>query len=196
MPSRRRRRGLVITVSGLHGSGTSTQARRLAEALGLRYVSAGLLFRRIAEERGLTLEELSRLAEEDPELDRMIDERTKEEARRGGVVIDATLAGWMAEDADLKIFLTAPLEERIKRIARRERLSLDEARRETLKREQSERERFKRYYGIDINDLSIYDVVLNTALFKPDATARILRRIVQELQGERKRSYNDCKIND
>jgi len=191
----RRRRGLVITVSGLHGSGTSTQARRLAESLGLRYISAGLLFRRIAEERGLTLEELSRLAEESPELDRMIDERTKEEARRGGVVIDATLAGWMAEDADLKIFLTAPLEERVRRIARREGLSLEEAMRETLKRERSERERFKRYYGIDINDLSIYDVVLNTALFKPDVTARILRGIVEELRrGRKHRSDDGCQV--
>ena len=191
----RRRRGLVITVSGLHGSGTSTQARRLAKALGLRYVSAGLLFRRIAEERGLTLEELSRLAEENPELDRMIDERTREEARRGGVVIDAALAGWMAGDADLKIFLTAPLEERVRRIARREGLSLEEAMRETLKRERSERERFKRYYGIDINDLSIYDVVLNTALFKPDATARILRGIVEELRrGRKHRSDDGCQV--
>jgi len=176
---------LVITVSGLHGSGTSTQARKLAEALGLRYISAGLLFRRIAEERGLTLEELSKRAEENPELDRMIDERTKEEAKRGGVVIDAALAGWMVRDADLKIFLTAPLEERIKRIARREKLTLEEARRETLRRERSERKRFKRYYGIDIADLSIYDVILNTALFKPDATARILRKIVQELKASR-----------
>ena len=181
----RGRRGLVITVSGLHGSGTSTQARRLAEALGLRYVSAGLLFRRIARERGLTLEELSRLAEEDPELDRILDEQTREEARRGGVVIDAILSGWMVEDADFKIFLTAPLEERVRRIARREHLTLEEARRETLRRERSERERFKRYYGIDLTDLSIYDVVLNTALFKPDATARILKKMVQELRANR-----------
>lgn len=177
----RRDRGLVITVSGLHGSGTSTQARKLAEALGLRYVSAGLLFRRIAEERGLTLEELTRQAEQDPELDRMIDERTREEAKKGNVVIDAAISGWMVEEADLKIFLTAPLEERVRRIARRERLSLEEARRETLRRERSERERFKRYYGIDLTDLSIYDVVINTALFKPDATARILKNIVEEL---------------
>ncbi|RLI08618.1 cytidylate kinase, partial [Candidatus Bathyarchaeota archaeon] len=91
-------RGLVITVSGLHGTGKSTHARRLAEALGLRYVSAGILFRHMAEERGITLEEMSRLAEGDPEIDRLVDERTKEEALRGDVVIDAALSGWMVED--------------------------------------------------------------------------------------------------
>lgn len=173
-------RGLVITVSGLHGTGKSTHARRLAEALGLRYVSAGILFRRMAEERGITLEEMSRLAEGDPEIDRLVDERTKEEALRGDVVIDAALSGWMVEDADIKIFLTAPLDARVRRIAARDGVTVEKAREETLLREGIERERFKSYYGIDITDLSIYDVVLNTELFDPDGTARILKRVVEE----------------
>jgi len=173
-------RGLVITVSGLHGTGKSTHARRLAEALGLRHVSAGMMFRRMAEERGVTLREMSRLAEEDPEIDRLVDERTKEEAMEGGVVVDAALSGWMAEDADIKVFLTAPLEERIRRIAARDGATFREAREATLLREEIERERFKRYYGIDIADLSIYDVVLNSELFDADGTARILKRVVEE----------------
>ena len=177
-------RRVVITVSGLHGSGKSTHARRLAEVLGLRYISAGEMFRRMADERGLTLEEMSKLAEEDPEIDRLVDERTKKEALKGGVVVDAVLSGWMADTADIKAFLTAPLEARIRRIAERDGLNLEEARRRTLLREEIERERFRKFYGMNISDLSIYDVVLNTELFDADGTARILKKVVEEYCSE------------
>ena len=178
--ARKPERELVIAVSGLHGSGRSTHARRLAEAFDLRYVSSGTIFRQMAEERGLTLEEMSRITEGESEFDKLIDERARLEALKGGVVIDATLSGWMAEDPDLRIFLTAPLEARMKRIADREGVSLEEAREETLAREVSERERFKAYYGVDVGDLSVYDLVLNTELFEPEGTARILKRFVEE----------------
>ncbi|MFQ6053574.1 MAG: (d)CMP kinase [Candidatus Bathyarchaeia archaeon] len=171
---------IVITVSGLHGTGKSTAARRLSEALGLRYFSAGELMRSMAAERGISLEEFSSLAERDPELDRLVDDRTKEEAERGNVVIDAALSGWMADDADIKIFLTAPADVRIERIAHRDGVTVDEAREETLLRERSERNRYKRYYGVDVLDLSIYDLVLNTGLFDADGTARILKKVVDE----------------
>jgi cytidylate kinase len=175
-----RKGGLTIAVSGLHGSGRTTHAKRLAESLGLRYLSSGMVFRQVAREKGLSLEEMSRIAEDDPEFDKMIDKRTKEESGRGGIVVDATLAGWMIEDPDLSIYLMAPFRARVDRIARREGLSLEEAERETRIREESERQRFIRYYGVNVNELSIYDVVLNTELFNPDGTARILKKIVDE----------------
>lgn len=177
---RRARDKLVITVSGLHGSGRTTHALKLAEAYGLRYVSSGTIFREIAKEKELTLEEMSRLTEVNPEIDRLIDERAREESRKDGVVIDATLAGWMAEDPDLRIFLKTPFEVRIRRISEREGITYEEAERETVSRSESERERFQEYYGVDIADLSIYDVVLNTVLFDIEASARILKRLVEE----------------
>lgn len=173
-------RGLVITVSGVHGSGRSTHAKILAETFDLRYVSSGTIFRQMAEERGITIKDMSKLTEENPDFDKLIDERTRAETEKGGVVIDATLSGWIAQAPDIRIFFTTPIEARIRRIALREGISPKVAREETLVRETSERERFMNYYGIDITDLSIYDVVLNTELFEPAGTARILKRIVEE----------------
>ncbi len=155
--------GLVITIAGPHGTGKSTYAKLIAKEFHLRYVSAGQLFRDIARERGLSLEELSKQAADSPEIDRLIDERSTAEATKGEVVVEGQLAGWMAKDlAQIRIYLKAPEETRIERIARRDRLNCDDARRQTLERERIQRDRYEKYYGIDIHDLSLYNIILDT----------------------------------
>ena len=176
----------VIALSGLHGAGKTTAARALVEEFGLRYVSAGELFRRLAKERGMGLEEFSRYAERHPNIDREIDKRTAAEAKKGNVLIDAGLAGWMAKGADVRILLTAPLETRVKRIAKRDGRGYAEVLRETVERERSEAKRFKRFYGININDWSVFDLVLNTERLNPRRMAQVLRLSVGEmLEGRR-----------
>lgn len=171
---------LVVTISGLHGTGKSTYARRIAREFGLRHASAGELFRRICSERGVSVEELTREAEGRRDLDLLIDERTKAEARRGSVVLDGLLAGWIAGDlADVRIYLRAPERVRIERIARRDRIPFDEARRETLDREEAERRRFKLFYAINLDDLSIYDLVLNTSLLPIESNMDVLTRFIR-----------------
>jgi cytidylate kinase len=120
------------------------------------------------------------IASEDPLFDNWLDERTKSESRKRGVVIDANLGAWMAEDPDIRIFVTCPFDERVKRIAVREGRENAEVEKETRAREDSERKRYLEYYGIDINDLSIYDVVLNTSLFNIVENSRILKCIIDE----------------
>jgi len=172
---------IVVTISGLHGTGKSTYARALAREFGLRHVSAGMLFREIASQKGLSVEELSRLAEGDAGIDRIVDERTKLEAKKGSVVIDGQLAGWMAKDqANIRIFLTAPDKVRIERLARRDNVGCIEAERQTRLREEIERKRYQKFYGVDIRDISIYDVILNTALLPLDSSIKVLKGVVRE----------------
>jgi cytidylate kinase len=129
----------------------------------LRYVSAGEIFRELARQEKLSLEALSKRAAEDPAIDHMLDERSKVEARKGGVVIDAQLGAWMARDlVDIKVLITAPDDVRFKRIADRERVPADVARKETEYREATQRKRYREYYGIDVTDVSIYDVKIDT----------------------------------
>lgn len=178
--------GPVITVSGPHGTGKSTYAKALAEALQLRYISAGELFRDIAKREKLSLEALSSRAAEDPNLDRMLDERTKTEAKRGGVVIDAQLGAWMAKDlADVKVLLTAPNDVRFRRIAERDRVRVEDARTETEYRESTQERRYKKYYGIDVNDLSIYDLRIDTSLHPIEETKTIIIESVREFLAQR-----------
>jgi cytidylate kinase len=173
--------GIVITVGGLHGTGKTTYAKALAEHLGLRHVSAGELFRRLAEEKNLTLEGLAELAWADHTIDREIDERIIQEAERGDVILDGQLAAWMVDGrADLKILLIAPREVRIRRIAEREKLTFQEAEASTLAREEAERRRYMKIYNIDVADPSIYDLIVDTNLYPLEEMKKILNKIVED----------------
>ena len=168
----------VITVGGLHGTGKTTYARELSEALGLRHISAGEIFRELADIRGMTLDELNRTAQTESAIDREVDERIGNEASKGNVVLDGQLTAWMAKDkADLKILLISPKEIRLNRIAMRDGLSLEEAEKRTLGREETEKERYKRYYGIDVSDPSIYDLIVDTNLYPLEEIKKILKNI-------------------
>jgi cytidylate kinase len=135
----------------------------------------------LAREKGMTIEEFTRYVEKNPEIDFEIDKETVHAAKEGNVIIDARLSGWKARDyADLKILLTAPLETRVKRLAERDNKTYREALEETLMREKSEEERFKKIYNIDVNDYSIFDVIINTELWTLDSVVKILKTIVEE----------------
>lgn len=177
---------MLITISGPAGSGKSTAAAGLAEALGYEHVSGGDVFRALADDRGMTPLELNRAAEEDDTIDRDLDRRLRETAReREALVLESRLAGWMAgEHADFRMWLNAPLAVRAQRIAGREDKSVDRAREETRARAESEAGRYREYYGIDIEDLSIYDLVLNTARLDPDGVVDALRVVVEAYSPE------------
>ena len=153
-----------ITVSGLPGSGTTSLARYLSEKHNFGLVSAGEVFRQMAQEHGMDLAEFGKFAEKNQEIDRMIDARQKEIALvRDDIIVEGRLSGWFVEQADLKIWLAAPLECRVERILSRDTIeNLEKAKRLTEEREMSEALRYRMYYGIDIRDLSLYHIVLNT----------------------------------
>ena len=172
-------RGPVIVISGAPGSGKSTYAKRLSSDLGLRYYTSGQAFRETARRLGMSLEELSRMAEHDPSIDISIDMRVLEEARKGGVVIDSHLAGWvLAGMADVSILVKAPPLVRLRRVAAREGRSIGEVLDRTLIREMSQWRRYKEYYGYDTLDYSVFDLVLDTSVLGVDETYEIIRSFV------------------
>ncbi len=182
------RKNIVIAISGPPGSGKTTYARKLAEDLGLSYHSAGSIFREIAKEKGISLYELSKIAEKDPSIDLEIDRRTLEMSLNKNIVIEGHLVAWVLKDiADIKIYVTAPLLVRVKRIALRENRDILEVLRETSYRELSQEIRFYEYYGINIRDLSIFDLVIDTSRLSIDEAYSVIKHFVENtLSGRRK----------
>jgi len=171
---------MLITVSGPAGSGKSTLAQSLADALDYEHVSGGDIFRSLAEERGMTPLELNKAAEDDDQIDRDLDRRLRDIAEeREDVVLESRLAGWMAgEYADIKLWLTAPLDVRADRIAQRENKPFEQARTETQERSESEAQRYREYYDIDFGDRSIYDLSINTARWDPQGVLSVILHAV------------------
>jgi cytidylate kinase len=164
---------MIITVSGLPGSGKSTLSRTIAEHFNLELVSSGDVFRDMAKEKGVGLEEFGHMAEANPAIDKEIDRRQLELSKtKGDFLFEGRLSGSLI-DADLKIMLKTDVGIRARRIAGRENISLQQAMHETIARQKSEAKRYMDYYDIDISDLTLYDLVIESSTWDPDATANV-----------------------
>jgi len=156
---------MLVTISGLPGSGKTTVARLVAEALGLEHVYAGDIFRKQADAHGLSLEEYLRRAETDPSIDRELDDQMRRRAERGNAVLEGRLSGYVADQAGmpaLRIFLDASEPVRAERIAGREGGATAARLREIQAREASDRRRYLEIYGVDYHDRARYDLVMET----------------------------------
>jgi len=151
---------VVITVDGPSGAGKDTLAEYIASEIGLVHFSASDVFYSIAEERGISHVELANRA--DKQVDLEVDRRTLERGLENNCVIDSRIASWVLGDfSDLRIHVTADLEERAKRIAVREDQEFEEALEQTRERDKENSRRYSDYYGIDTQDLEIYDLLID-----------------------------------
>ncbi len=175
---------MIVTVSGEIGAGKSTVAKHLARSLGLRYLSAGEIFREEARRRGLSLAGLGQLAEQDSTIDRDLDRMQVEATRGGGVLIDSRLSGWLI-DGDLRAWFRAPLQVRAARVAARDGTSPEEALRDLQAREDSERRRYREIYQIDLADLSRYHVIVDTGRWSAQEIVDALLPLTRRFHPER-----------
>ncbi|MFT4881181.1 MAG: cytidylate kinase [Natronomonas sp.] len=172
---------LFITVSGPPGCGATTLCSQLADAVGCPYISGGDVFRELADDRGLTLTQLSAKAQESADLDHALDRRLRNIAEEWGAsnkpcILESRLAGWLAGSrADLRIRLDAPDEVRKQRVSDRE-----ETVAEMQVREVSEAHRYDAYYDLDIDNREFYDLHLNTARWDKHGVFEVARAAIEQ----------------
>lgn len=165
---------MLITVSGPPGSGTTTTAEHVAARLELDLVPGGEVFRAMAVERGYSLSEFGAYAADHPQVDVELDARLAERARKGDVVIESRLAAWIARNeglAAVTVFIDCPPDERARRVAQREGLTVARALAANDERQHVERSRYLALYGIDTDDLTVYDLVLDSQRHRPGELA-------------------------
>ncbi len=169
---------MIIAVSGRAGAGKSTLAKALAKELRLKRYSSGDLQRQIAKEKGLSLLDLNILEEKSDELDKLVDQKTAElGVKEDNFVIDGRLTFHFIPKATLKVFLTADIEERARRIFGDKRegdsyKSMLETVKSIRKREASEKLRYKKYYGLDYTNPRNFDLIIDTTSAAPDSTVK------------------------
>jgi len=173
----------IITISGLPGSGTTTIAKLLEEKLGLKYVYSGDIFRKMAEEHNMTLEEFGKYCEQNKEIDEKLDAHQLEILKQGDVIIEGRITAWIAYRNNinaLKVLLDADVQTRAQRIVKREDGDLNQRKEEMLNREKSEHARYKNYYNIDVNDNSVYDLVIDSSDKAPEEISESIIKKIKE----------------
>jgi cytidylate kinase len=171
---------MIITIGGLAGTGTSTAAKILSQTIGIPYLSAGDIFREMAEERDMDILEFSTFAEGNTEIDREIDQRQAQAAHDAwDLILEGRLSAYFVENADLRVWFTAPLKIRSKRISQRENKPEARVREEIIEREKSEAKRYQEIHNLEIGNLEVYDLILNTQRLRAESVAVIIQKAIE-----------------
>jgi len=173
---------VIITISGMPGSGKTTIGKLLAEKLGYKFYSMGDLRGRMAMEKGLTIDELNELGMKEEWTDRDVDEFQKQLGEKeDNFVIEGRLSFYFIPHS-IKIFLDVDLETAAKRIFKDQRPdekkvnSIKEVLEIIKKRIENDKKRYQKYYGIkNFMDKRHYDLVINTTkLSKEEVIEKVL----------------------
>lgn len=164
----------IITIAGKLGSGKSSAAKKIAKMLNLDHFSSGDFLRKIATERGVSIQELATMAESDSSIDHDIDSVLKNKGNENNLIIDSRLAfHWIP--GSFKVYLEIDpdiaarrmlfdLETNESRMKSEHAVNIEEMKKKMLLRHNSDVKRYQNLYNINHTDHNNFDLVINTGL--------------------------------
>ncbi len=168
---------MIITISGMPGSGKSTVGKILVKKLGYKHYSMGDFYGEIAMARGITIDEILNLAKTDASIDKTIDERQKNISKNEDNIIIDSVLGFHFIPNSLKVFIDVDPKIAGERVFKDQRpdeprvSSIEEATEMLMSRPKINDERYKKYYGISYMDRSQYDLVIDSSNMTPEEVA-------------------------
>lgn len=167
-----------VSISGPPGSGKTTVATLVSKSLRLRLILTGQVFRDQAKKAGMDVLRYNKLAENDRTIDEKLDAEILRLAKASeDVLVEGRLAGYILHRNNVtafKVYVTAPARVRAERIAKREGTEWENEMKKLTARELSEKKRYKEFYGMDVEDMSIYDLVIDSERITADEAANII----------------------
>lgn len=167
---------MKITIGGLSGTGTSSVGKALAKELGFEFVSGGNFARKLAAEKGMTIEEWDKymLDHNDYSDDVKIDGMQKEYGQNKDNFILESRLGWFNIPDSTKIKLFCEDNIRFERTSKQdpERFGttvedFQSTMKKSLQREEDHRQRIENLYGIkNLNGDEHFDIVIDTTNLK------------------------------
>lgn len=162
----------IITITGGLGAGKSSTGDLVAKALEYKRFSSGDFMRKIALDRGVSLNELSTLAETDETIDQNIDDEVRKAGENQKVVIDSRLAFHWIPDS-FKVYLDLPPETAKLRILKsltenalrqqsESSKTAEEIYEKITHRLESEKKRYQELYGVNHTNKTNFDLVVDT----------------------------------
>ncbi len=181
---------MIITLSGLPGSGKSTVAKILAEKLGFKRYYAGGMRREAAKKLGMTIEEFNKLGEKDFSTDKPVDDfLAKIGKEEDNLVVEGRTAFHFIPNS-IKVFLDVDLKEGARRIFeekknandRNEKAtgSIEEELKNLQERMESDEKRYMKYYGFRCYDKSNYDLIVDTTKLTPQEVSQKILEFIKK----------------
>lgn len=186
----------VLVIGGPGKSGSSTIGKMLAEHFNVDRIYGGKFFREEAKKDGFSsvkdfLEEMPQ--DEIERLDIEVDNKLREYAKRGSVLIESKTFAAIATIENIpcssKIWLDADLNVRVERAVKKEQIEnpiYRSIRRFQIRRELSERykidkQRYKKLYGIDYENPKKYnDLVIDNSKQSPEETFNLIINFLKD----------------